>query len=342
MKKNFSNTKLIKILIFSLVLLAPSCTKDNLSLWNQEAPAKKALIEYVNSVCKKNSPDFIPVQNRIAVFDLDGTLFCETNPTYFDFQLFVHRVLDDKSYTASEEQLAIAQTFRKTGIVPPLGAEYEKNLALAYAGMTLEELNSYAQNFMEEAQPGYANLKRKDAFYKPMVQLVEYLEKNKFKVYISSGTNRLLLRTLQEPTLHLPPYQVIGSDNVILASNQQDQDGLSYTFQKEDQLQLAGLNIIKNLQTNKVTTIVQEIGVQPVLAFGNSLTDASMVNYTLANKNYKSLGFMLLCDDTQREYGNLKKAQSMQESCEQNNWIPISMKNDWKTIYGDNVKKSNN
>lgn len=68
---------------------------DALSLWNDDAPAKKALVAYVESVTKNGSADFIPVENRIATFDLDGTLFCETNPTYFDFQLFIHRILDD-------------------------------------------------------------------------------------------------------------------------------------------------------------------------------------------------------------------------------------------------------
>lgn len=97
--------------------------------------------------------------------------------------------------------------------------------------------------------------------------------------------------------------------------------------------------IIKNLQMNKVSAIAREIGVQPVLAFGNSLTDASMVNYAICGNKYKSLGFMLCCDDLVREYGNEKKAAKMYEDCKKYGWIPVSMKNDWKTIYGDGVKK---
>lgn len=72
---------------------------------------------------------------------------------------------------------------------------------------------------------------------------------------------------------------------------------------------------------------------------GKSLTDASMVNYAMYDNEYKSLGFMLCCDDLEREYGNLKKADKMRVDCQANGWIPISMKDEWKTIYGDGVEK---
>ena len=89
---------------------------------------------------------------------------------------------------------------------------------------------------------------------------------------------------------------------------------------------------------NKVSVIVREIGVQPVLAFGNTMSDASMLNYTINGNPYRALGFMLLCDDLEREYGNLKKADQMRRGCKKYGWIPVSMHDDWKTIYGDQVK----
>mgnify|MGYP002855070944 CR=1 FL=1 len=343
MKSTKRNLTKLVLLAFSAAILLASCTKTSskgsLSLWNDDAPAKKALVEYVQSVTKKGSADFIPEERRIATFDLDGTLFCETNPTYFDFQLFIHRVLDDPSYTPTQEQKALADEFRTTGKVPPLGKEYEKMLASAYEGFTLDGFAQYVKDFMQTSQPGYKNLKRADAFYKPMVQVVSYLVQNGFSVYVSSGTNRLILRALVCDALCLPPKQVIGSDNVLVSTNQGGKDGLEYTFSKGDKVLLGGVNIIKNLQMNKVSTIVKEIGYQPVLAFGNSLTDASMVNYAMYDNEYKSLGFMLCCDDLDREYGNLKKADKMRSDCEANGWIAISMKDDWKTIYGDYVIK---
>lgn len=345
-KRNLSTLLLVAFTTLFLVSCASnhrapsSAEKAALSLWNDEASAKKALVAYVESVTDEDSADFIPVERRIAVFDLDGTLFCETNPTYFDFQLFIHRVLDDPNYTPTQEQKALAEDFRSSGHVPPLGAEYEKMLASAYEGFSLKEFDSYVRSFMQTEQPGYKALKRADAFYKPMVEVVQYLSQNGFSVYVSSGTNRLILRALVCDALGLPPKQVIGSDNVLVATNQNGADGLEYTFSKDDTVLLGGANIIKNLQMNKVSTIVKEIGYQPVLAFGNSLTDASMVNYAICGNEYKALGFMLCCDDIEREYGNLKKADKMRADCEANGWIAISMKNDWKTIYGENVEKN--
>ena len=102
---------------------------------------------------------------------------------------------------------------------------------------------------------------------------------------------------------------------------------------------LGGEFIVKNLKMNKVTVIAQEIGVQPVLSFGNSTGDSSMAEYVTSNNKYKSLAFMLCCDDTERENGNVEKAEKMVSLCEEFDWVPISMKNDWTTIYGEGVTK---
>lgn len=91
---------------------------------------------------------------------------------------------------------------------------------------------------------------------------------------------------------------------------------------------------------NKVSSIVREIGVQPVLAFGNSSGDYSMFRYTLKDNPYQAEVFNVLCDDTQREYGRPERAERDKKTSAENGWNTISMKNDWKTIYGDNVKKT--
>ena len=124
-----------------------------------------------------------------------------------------------------------------------------------------------------------------------------------------------------------------------MASGQGGKDGLDYVFVKGDKVLLGGANIVKNLQMNKVSIITREIGVQPVLAFGNTMSDASMLNYTISGNKYKALGFMLLCDDLVREYGNMKKADAMRRNCRKYGWVPVSMRDDWKTIYGDGVTR---
>ena len=89
----------------------------------------------------------------------------------------------------------------------------------------------------------------------------------------------------------------------------------------------------------KIYHIIREIGKKPVLSFGNSGGDAGMNNLAISNLKYKSMAFMILNDDIERENGNINKADKMRKTCEDNNWVPISMKNDWKTIYGNNVTK---
>ena len=93
------------------------------------------------------------------------------------------------------------------------------------------------------------------------------------------------------------------------------------------------------LKRNKVSVIMQEIGQQPVLSFGNSTGDSSMAEYVTSGNRYRSLAFMLCCDDTVRENGSESKAQKMYDLCEEFDWVPVSMKNDWTTIYGEGVTK---
>lgn len=314
--------------------------KDPLALWNDQAPAKQALVAYVSAATNPKSPDFIPVENRIAVFDLDGTLMLETDPTYFDWLLFEHRVLDDPHYAASDEQIQAARASREEGLFPELSAARERMVSEAYQGLTVEEFYDFIRSFMQEDQPGFVGMKRGDIFYKPMVEVVNYLLQNQFTVYISSGTDRLTVRPLVAANLPaIPAKQIIGSDSTVVARRQGDTDGLAFTFEKGDELVLGGKNLVKNLQMNKVVTIVREIGAQPVLAFGNSSSDASMLNYTLNGNKYKALGFMISCDDLEREYGNMQKAEKMRTESQKYGWISISMRDDWKTIYGPHIQR---
>ena len=317
-----------------------------LSLWTDGAQAKEKLVSYMQAITDENGADYIPVENRIAVFDLDGTLFCETDPNYFDYMLLVHRVLEDESYKdkASDFEKETAQkivTQNETGeSFKGLETDHGKCIASSFAGMTLEEFNAYIQKFKQSGMPSYNGLKRGEGWYKPMLEIVNYLQANDFTVYIVSGTDRLIVRGIVDNSpVNIPMSQVIGSDETIVASSQDGKDGLDYVFTENDKLVLGGDFIIKNLKMNKVSVIAQEIGVQPVLSFGNSTGDSSMAEYTTSNNKYKSLAFMLCCDDTERENGNVEKADKMYSLCEEYGWIPVSMKNDWTTIYGSGVTK---
>lgn len=310
--------------------------------WTADSPAKAALVKYVETVTNKKSPDFIPAADRIAVFDVDGTLMCETAPSYFDKLMYLERVLDDKSWQAPADMHAAAAERRSAmqeKRSSKLGEEEEEAYQLnAFAGMTLPEYQAYVRKFMQEPEQGLTNLTRGEAFYLPMVEVVSYLASNQFKVYIVSGCDRMALRVLVDGVLPIEPEHIIGSDAWVHASNQGDTSGLEYVYDKDKDQLVRGKYLQEDIAMNKVSAIAREIGRQPVLAFGNSMGDASMLNYTVQNKQHKSAAFVLLCDDQQREFGNLKKAQSVKANAEKNGWIPVSMQKEFKTIYGDKVK----
>ena len=318
---------------------------EMLSLWNEESGLRQQLVPYMEAITQEGGADYIPVENRIAVFDFDGTLFCETDPNYFDYTLLVYRVLEDPEYKdkASEFEKMVANKIVDQNTngtkYEELPVEHGQAVASAFKGMTLDEFNAYIQEFKKLPMPSYEGMTRGGGFYEPMLQVVNYLEANDFTVYVISGTDRFICRGIMDNSpLKLPNNQIIGSDETVVSTQQGGEDGLNYTFVQGDDLILGGEFVIKNLKMNKVVVINQEIGIQPVLSFGNTTGDAAMANYTIGKNPYKSLAFMLCCDDLERENGNIDKAQKMYDLCAEFNWVPVSMKNDWKTIYAEGVK----
>lgn len=316
-------------------------TEKILTFWN-ENESKTKLINYIKTITKEGSKDFIKKEDRIAVFDFDGTLFQETDPIYTDYKLFKYRV-DDPDYSASDEQKEIAEIIGDLMTSKNYTDELDKRIsnqnAKLFYNMTIDDYYLYIKKFGNTPSYGFNNLKLGDGFFKPMLQVIEYLQKNDFSVYIVSGSDRFLVRALVDGHINLQKENIIGTEVSIIASHQGDINGLDYTFTKEEDLIFNGTLINKNLNMNKVYNIIKEIGKKPILSFGNSSGDYSMANFVLSNENYKTMAFMLLCDDLVRENGNEEKANQMKEACKVNNWVPISMKNDWKTIYGDNVEK---
>ena len=297
--------------------------------------------QYVKDITKKNGKSYIPEEDRVAVFDMDGTILCETAPYYLSQMLILDRALNDKSYTASAEDRQFALDLdawlknRNAGKKPGSSSPH---FASVFSGLTDPEYTAYVQKFMAKPVEGLTNLAWGEAFYLPMVEVIKYLQANKFRVYIVSGSERQLVRILVCDMLAIPEANAIGTDNAILAAHQGNADGLKYVYRKDDYL-VRGKYRGKNLQMNKVTAIAREIGKQPVLAFGNSRDDASMLNYAVTGNKYKSAAFFVLCDDLQRELGDQDKAGKGRKLADEYGWHAISMRDDFKTIYGDNVKR---
>lgn len=313
-----------------------------LEYWSEGSVAAASITDYVKKVTDEDSEDFIPVEDRIAVFDLDGTLMGELYPSYFEYMMFIHRALFDEDYEAPEDMKVFAQELNdavhKQGAMPDSPERMHARYAgEAYAGMTPDELKEYTKEFMKSEAEGFNNLTRGDAFYKPMVSLVKYLDANDFQCYVVSGSDRTVVRALIKDILPIPENRVIGMTYSMVASGQEGEDGLDYQFQPDDKVILGGDLIIKTIKMNKVTKIAEEIGKVPVLAFGNTSGDMSMQQYTVNNDKYLSKAYMVMCDDFAREYGNQEKVDDLTKWCNEHGVEPISMCEDFATIYGDDV-----
>ena len=318
--------------------------EDIFADWNKDAPALKALIEFVEAVTDESSPDYIPPADRIATFDMDGTLCGELYPTYLEYYLLERRIFCDPSYTPDEEMLEFGCMLRDHALDKsfPDGMDvlHATHAAKAYAGLTLTQFADFVTNQLVREVDGFEGMSYANTFYTPMVEVVEYLQENGFKVYVCSGSDRFICRTYIEGVLDIPYEQIIGMDVAVEASNQGDTDGLEYVYTSEDNIIRTDKLLIKNLKMNKVAQIVKEIGRQPVLSFGNSGGDVSMHNYTIFNNRYKSAAFMLIADNEEQDYGNAEKVQPLKEKWEASGYHVISMRDDFRTIYGDEVKKT--
>ena len=342
--------------VFSLVLIicmmtamvsgcaAKTGKSDDFSLWVDDAESLAALKEYVSDVTDKNSKNYIPEEDRIAVFDLDGTLYGELAPIYVEWWMYAYRVNEDPSFTADEAEKKVADQIveaAKTGIIAE-NIEYDHAVqnARAFAGMTLEGYAQYVREFAKRDVVGFENMTYKEAFYKPMIEVIEYLNANGFTVYVCSGTDRFMCRELASGVLPIAENHFIGMDVMLKARGQGDTDGLEYVYVKDDQVVRTDELLIKNVKMNKVSMLSRELGKAPVLCFGNSSGDESMAAYTVQNEQYLSKAFMLVADDETRDYGNTEKGNEKADKWRSKGYEVISMKNDWKTIYGDNVIKT--
>ena len=318
--------------------------EDVLASWSDNAPAMKTLVDYVENVTDKSSKDFIPVESRVAVFDMDGTLCGELFPTYLEYYAFAWRVLADPKFKADKDMIEVAEEIREGGpthtYAEDMAIRHAQQAARAYAGMTLVEFSDYITEILLREADGFTGMTYGEAFYQPMVEVIEYLQDNDFEVYVVSGSDRYLCRTLFEGTVDIPDDHFIGMDVALEGSGQGDTDGLDYQFNPTDVLKRTDKLQVKNLQMNKVTAIAREIGRQPVLSFGNSGGDYSMHMYTISNNPYKSAAFMLIADDDQRDYGHPEKGEELRNKWESSGFNVISMRDDFKTIYGENVKKT--
>lgn len=315
--------------------------KESLSLWNEGTGARDQLIDYVSTVTKEGGADFIPVKDRIAVFDMDGTLACETFYTYYDTMMFIEYCLYDHPERVSNELKEVAASIQPGYLADETLA---RNFAKAYAGMTVEEFYNYVVEFGQKKTASFNNMRYIDNFYLPMVELVKYLYDSGFEIWVISGTERTTTRAIvaNSPIKdYVEPEHVIGTDFEVKQKGHEDEpSNMNFKYESGDELVLTGGFIQKNLNGNKSIWIEQEIGQRPVLAFGNSGSDTSMMNYAIDERNpYLAQAYMVVADDSEREWGTqdweAKSADYLAKG-----FIPISMKTDFAQIYPDGITKA--
>jgi hypothetical protein len=205
--------------------------------------------------------------------------------------------------------------------------------------MTLDEFDAYVKTYAANTPNGFTGMTYAQSFYKPMLEVFNYLEDNGFTNYVISGSDRFICRSLCE-SIGIEPNRVIGMDVKLMSFSQGTEAGVDYTMSQKEDLVRTDELIIKNLKTNKVLQISQEIGKVPVLSFGNSSGDCAMHNYCMGNQKYRTATFMLVADDDVRDHADLAEGARREAKWREAGYYIISMKNDFKTIYGEGVTKT--
>ena len=277
---------------------------------------------------------------------MDGTFVGELYPTYFEYNMLEYRGLDDPDYKdkAPEEVKTAAQAIRdnvRTGKKLPsdFAMVHARAAAEAYSGMTVAEFDKYVKEYAKKTPYGFTGMTYATSFYKPMLEVFDFLKDNDFTYYVVSGSDRFICRALVD-SIGIAPQRVIGMDVGLKGIDQGDARGVDYTLSVDEKVVRTNELIIKNLKFNKVQQINHDIGKIPVLSFGNSDGDCAMHNYCMSNKQYKTAAFMLIADDSERDHADPAKAAQKKETWTKSNHNIISMKNDFKTIYGDGVQKT--
>ena len=314
-----------------------------LTSWAEGSASLKALTGFVEAAIDENGPGYIAPEDRIAVFDLDGTLMCETYPWCFEYMVFADYALNNPGYQAPDDVKAVAQEIVDSawGTKPDgMSTRQAAAAAVAYAGLTPAELEAYVTTFKDSPAEGFSGMTRGEAWYRPMTEIVQYLKANGFDVYVVTATERNIVRAIVAGSLDVDPSHVIGTEYGYTATGQGDKADADYTFQTGDEIVFDGSYAGENAKTSKVDAIVREIGKQPVLAFGNSSGDVAMLTYVLSGNAHPSAAFMVLADDEAREYGDVASAAEKRASWEKSGFTVFSMRDDFATIYGEGVEKA--
>ncbi len=318
---------LVATLVLSCAQGAPRAP-DPVPSWN-ETGAKRAIVSFVEKVTTEGSPDFVPVPERIATFDNDGTLWSE-KPVPFQVLFAFDQV---KALAPRHPEWTTRQPFAALlkGDMEGVAATGEKGvleiMTATHTGMTTDEFSRTVQDWIGSAKHPKTGRLYTEMVYQPMLELLSYLRANGFKTFIVSGGGVEFMRPWTERVYGIPPEQVVGSAGKLKLETRDGRPVL---------VKLAELDLM-NDKEGKPVGIQSRIGRRPIAAFGNSDGDLQMLEWAMAGDGAR-FALFVHHDDADREfaYDRADKLQRFDKGWDEavaKGWTVVSMKHDWKTIY---------
>jgi phosphoglycolate phosphatase-like HAD superfamily hydrolase len=315
-------------MLLALPALVQTAAIDQLPSWNDTA-TKKAIVNFVERVAKEGSPDFVPLAERIATFDNDGTLWAE-QPLYFQLAFALDRVKVlaplHPEWKDKEPFASLLKGDLKGALAGGEAAIFEI-VTVTHSGMTTVEFDQIVRDWIAAAKHPVTKRLYTEMVYQPMIELLAYMRGNGFKTFIVSGGGIDFMRVFAEQVYGIPPEQIVGSSGKL---NFELRDG------KPILMKLPNPNFIDD-KVGKPVGIQMHIGRQPIAAFGNSDGDLQMLEWA---KGGGGVRFALIVHhtDAEREWaydrkssiGHLDKAL---DAAQAEGWTVVDMKNDGKTIF---------
>ena len=308
---------------------------DPLPSWN-DGTAKQAILRFVQATTDRSSAKFVAPKERIATFDQDGTLWVE-HPIYTQVVYCLERVpavVAKKPQLRNSEPLKTVLSGNREAIAKLSLPDLEKILAATLTGMTVDEFQTEAKNWLATARHPRWQRPYTELVYQPMLEVLNLFRAHGYRTYIVTGGGQDFVRVYSEQVYGIPPEQVVGTAG-----------GTKYGFDKEGRPDLTKEPklLLNDNFAGKPEGIHLVIGRRPHAAFGNSTGDQQMLEYaTIANG--AGLGMLRLHDDSIREYAygpaeglpDTKVGtftQPLYEEAKKRGWSVISMKNDWKRLF---------
>jgi phosphoglycolate phosphatase-like HAD superfamily hydrolase len=332
-------TGLALLLVAAFISAANMQATDPLPSWN-DAPggAKQAIIKFVQVTTDKSSPQFVPLEQRIATFDQDGTLWVE-QPMYSQVMYCLERVpavVKAKPELKDREPFKTVLSGNREAIAKLSMKDLEEILAATLTGMSVDEFNGEVKKWIAAAKDPRWKRPYTDLTYQPMQEVLKYLRGNGYKTYIVTGGGQDFVRVYAEQTYGIPPEQVVGSAG-----------GTKYGYDKSGRpfLTKEPKLLLNDNDAGKPEGIHLMIGRRPFASFGNSTGDQQMLEYTGAGgPEGARLCMLVMHDDATREYAYGPASglpdskvgtftQALFDEAASKGWTVISMKNDWKRIF---------